>query len=129
MRDGSIQRILGMLMDELEAERPSGRLYVDSLAYALAVRYVLLDVGGTRRSESRVAALVPRILSPVREKIEANLDADPSLESSAEESGHSRAHFLRVFRAATGFTPHSARDRSPLAASSGAPQASWVEHN
>ena len=106
IQDKSIQRILGMLMEELEAERPSGRLYVDSLTHALATRYVLLDSGSTGRSESRVAGLVPRILSRVREKIEANLDSDLSLESLAEESGYSRAHFLRMFRAATGLTPH-----------------------
>jgi AraC family transcriptional regulator len=58
------------------------------------------------RSEPRVAVLVPRILNRVREKIEANLDADLSLDSLAEESGYSRAHFLRMFRAATGLTPH-----------------------
>ena len=106
MRNPSIQRILGMLMDELEAEWPLGQLYVDSLAYPLAVRYVLLDVGGMRLSESRVAGLVPRILSRVREKIEANLDADLSLESLGEETGYSRAHPLRMFRAATGLTPY-----------------------
>jgi len=70
------------------------------------MRYLLLDVGTRGRSESRVAGLVPRILSRVRGKIEANLDADLSLESLAEESGYSRAHFLRMFRAATGLTPH-----------------------
>jgi AraC family transcriptional regulator len=106
IQDKSIQRILGMLMDELEADRPSGRLYVDSLAHALATRYVLPDVGGTRRSEPRAVGLVPRILNRVRGKIEANLDADLSLESLAEESGYSRAHFLRMFRTATGLTPH-----------------------
>jgi len=104
--DNSIQRILGMLVDELEAERPSGRLYVDSLAHALATRYVLLDIDTRGRHESRVTGLVPRILSRVRGKIEANLEADLSLESLAEESGYSRAHFLRMFRAATGLTPH-----------------------
>ena len=60
--DNSILRILGMLTDELEAERPSGRLYVDSLAHALATNYVLLDVGPRGRPESRVASLGPRIL-------------------------------------------------------------------
>jgi len=106
IQDKSIQRILVMLMEELEAERPSGRLYVDSLAHALATRYVLLDCAFMGRSEPRVAGLVPRILSRVREKIEANLDADLSLDNLAEESGYSRAHFLRMFRAATGLTPH-----------------------
>ena len=106
IRDRSIERIIGMLLDELEAERPSGRLYVDSLAHALATRYMLLDCRSAGRPESRAPGLVPRILSRVREKIEANLDTDLSLDSLAEESGYSRAHFLRMFRAATGLTPH-----------------------
>jgi AraC family transcriptional regulator len=53
-----------------------------------------------------VSALPPRIFNRVREKIEANLDTDLSLDSLAEESGYSRSHFLRMFRAATGLTPH-----------------------
>ena len=53
-----------------------------------------------------MSGLQPRILSRVREKIEANLDFELSLGSLAEESGYSRAHFLRMFRAATGLTPH-----------------------
>ena len=106
IEDKAIQRILGMLMDELEAGRPFGRLYVDSLAHALATRYVQLDGVATNHSRSRPHGLLPRKLSRVREKIEANLDADLSLENLAEESGYSRAHFLRMFRAATGLTPH-----------------------
>jgi AraC family transcriptional regulator len=106
IHDQSIQRIIGMLMEELEAERPFGRLYVDSLAHALATRYVLLDCASAAQSELRAGGLRPRILSRVREKIEANLDTDLSLESLAEESGYSRAHFLRMFRTATGLTPH-----------------------
>jgi hypothetical protein len=69
----SIQRIMNMLTDELETERPLGRLYVDSLLHALATRYLLLDVGRTGRAKSGVAGLVPRILNRVRAKIEANL--------------------------------------------------------
>ena len=106
IQDQSIQRIIGLLMKELEAERPFGRLYVDSLAHALATRYVLLECASTAQAERRVGSLSPRILSRVLEKIEANLDTDLSLESLAEESGYSRAHFLRMFRAATGLTPH-----------------------
>ena len=106
IRDKSIQRIIGMLTEELETERPLGRLYVDSLAHALATRYLLLDCAPNFRSESRVTALPPRILNRVREKIDTNLDTDLSLESLAEESGYSRAHFLRMFREATGLTPH-----------------------
>jgi AraC family transcriptional regulator len=106
IQDKSIQCILEMLTEELETERPLGRLYVDSLAHALATRYLLLDWASNVRSEARVSALPPRIFNRVREKIEANLDTDLSLDSLAEESGYSRSHFLRMFRAATGLTPH-----------------------
>lgn len=106
IQDKSIQRILGMLMEELETTRPFGRLYVDSLAHALVTRYILLDCASSGRSASRVSDLPRRILSRVREKSEANLDADLSLDSLAAESGYSRAHFLRMFRVSTGLTPH-----------------------
>jgi AraC family transcriptional regulator len=50
--------------------------------------------------------LPPRILRRIRDRIEAELDTELSLASLAKESGYSRAHFLRMFRAATGLTPH-----------------------
>ena len=106
IQERSIQRILSLLIDELEAVRPLGKLYVDSLAHALVTQYVSFENLQGGRKEPRVAGLLPRILSRVQEKIEANLDADLSLETLAEESGYSRAHFLRMFRTSTGVTPH-----------------------
>jgi AraC family transcriptional regulator len=106
LQNKSIQRIIELLLEELEAERPSGRLYIEALAHALAARYVRLDSGLKGTLEPRAPGLLPRILNRVRDKIEANLEADLSLDSLAEESGYSRAHFLRMFRAATGLTPH-----------------------
>jgi AraC family transcriptional regulator len=106
LRDSPIERLLHLLREELEAEAPSGRLYVDSLAYALATRYLLLRRGSTECLESRTSALPPRILHRVRERIEADFHRDVSLEMLAEESGYSRAHFLRMFRVAMGITPH-----------------------
>jgi AraC family transcriptional regulator len=106
IEDKPMQRIIGLLSDELKADRPLGALYVDSLAHALATRYLSLERSAGIRAEPRVSALPVRILNRVREKIEANLDADLSLEALSEESGYSRAHFLRMFRAATGLTPH-----------------------
>jgi hypothetical protein len=55
-------------MEELETERPLGRLYVDSLAHALATRYVLLDCMPDSPSDPRVSGLPPRILKRVQEK-------------------------------------------------------------
>ena len=83
-----------------------GRLYVDSLTHALAAKYLQLNGGRVGRSKSRITGLVPCKLNRVRAKMEANLDSDLSLVSLAEECGYSRAHFLRMFRAATGVTPH-----------------------
>ena len=105
-QDKAIQRILRLLMEELETPRPSGRLYVDSLAHALASLYLSIDQGSKKQIAPSVSGLMPRVLNRVREKIEANLDTDLSLESLAQESGYSRAHFLRMFRNSTGFTPH-----------------------
>ncbi len=106
LEDKSIRRILDLLLDEREAEFPLGRLYVDSLVYALATRYLLHDIGETEKPKSQIAGLLPRILRRVRTRIEVNLDKELSLESLAEESGYSRAHFFRLFRQATGFTPY-----------------------
>lgn len=106
VQDKSIERLLGLLVEELETDIPSGRLYIESLTHALATRYLLLNRLPSTTSHSRISGLPARILNRVREKIEANLDADLSLDNLAEETGYSRAHFLRMFRVATGLTPH-----------------------
>jgi AraC family transcriptional regulator len=38
--------------------------------------------------------------------MEAGLSSDLDLKTLAIESGYSRNHFLRMFRAATGYSPH-----------------------
>ena len=106
LRDSPLRNILELLMAELEAQSPDGKLYVESLAHALATRYLMLNGSPSLKSESHVSPLPMRILNRVRERIEADLCEDVSLEALAGESGYSRAHFLRMFRAATGLTPH-----------------------
>lgn len=106
VEERSIECILGLLTQEMQAADRSDRLYIDSLIYALTARYLTFDVGRPKRSKSSVAGLLPRILNRIRSKIEASLDTDLTLEALAQESGYSRAHFLRMFQAATGLTPH-----------------------
>lgn len=106
VRDTGIQWILDLLVHELEAKAPSGRLYVESLVFALATRYLLFRSDDGEKQKPQISALPPRILNRVRARIEASLDTDISLEALAQESGYSRAHFLRMFRMATGVTPH-----------------------
>ena len=106
-QDSAIRRLMTLLLEELEAGSPSGKLYGDSLAHALAIRYLRL---GERvrheRVHSRVSALPPYALKRVLERIEHSFRSEVSLASLAQEAGYSRGHFLKMFRASTGVTPH-----------------------
>jgi AraC family transcriptional regulator len=106
VEDGGIAALLSLLANELETASGMSTLYVDSLVCALVTRYLRLPVKAKRERGIGSQALLPHILKRVREKMEANPGADLTLESLAAESGYSRGHFLRMFRAATGATPH-----------------------
>jgi len=104
IRDTPIERLVDLMINDFEAPRPCA-LYSETLAHALAMRFLLY--GRSEHSlNSSVEPLPPRILRRIRDRIEAELDTELSLASLAKESGYSRAHFLRMFRAATGLTPH-----------------------
>lgn len=106
-QDLAIRRLMTLLLEELEAGAPSGKLYGDSLAHALAIRYLRL---GERvrheRVHSAVSALPPYALKRVLERIEHSFRSGLGLASLAQEAGYSRGHFLKMFRASTGTTPH-----------------------
>jgi AraC family transcriptional regulator len=104
--DIPLSRLLMLLSQELEAGAPSGKLYADSLIQALAVRFLVLGCKPSSESSSQVSPLPQRVLRRVKDRIEAKLSEDLSLSTLAEESGYSGRHFLRMFRAATGLTPH-----------------------
>jgi AraC family transcriptional regulator len=58
-------------------------------------------------ASSRPQNALPKArLSRVIEYIDANLDREIALTALAETAGYSRSHFLRMFRTATGHTPH-----------------------
>ena len=97
IEDKASERIVGMLLDELEAKSPTSRHYLESLAYALATRYLLLGTKASLPSKSRLPGLVPRVLNRVRETIEANLEENLNVEDLAKDCGYSRAHFIRIF--------------------------------
>ena len=69
------------------------------------MRFLLL--GEHLPTRSRSIAIVPqRKLRGIQDLIESRLDADLTLQELAAEIGYSRSHFLRMFRATTGMTPH-----------------------
>ena len=104
--DPELRNLLLLLVKESETGGRSGTLYAESLIVALATR--LLYVARLERlpANAGVSPLPPRLLRRVLERMQADLSSNIDLAALAAESGYSRAHFLRTFRAATGQTPH-----------------------
>ena len=105
IHDTPIEGLIDLMIDDFEASHPCA-LYSETLVHALAMRFLLHGSSAEPALNSSVKPLPPRILSRIRDRIEAELDTEISLTSLAKESGYSREHFLRMFRAATGLTPH-----------------------
>jgi AraC family transcriptional regulator len=104
--DATLRQLMRLLETEASQGGPSGRLYADHLAHALAMRFLLH--GRRSRGSASAARLSPlprHILQRVLERMH-DLVADLDLQTLAAESGYSRSHFLRMFEAATGLTPH-----------------------
>ncbi len=107
-QDSAIRRLMTLLLEEVQAGGPSGKLYSDSLAHALAIRYLLLgERPQYQRADSAVSALPPYALKRVLDKIEHSFQSEISLASLAKEAGYSRGHFLKMFRTSMGMTPHT----------------------
>jgi AraC family transcriptional regulator len=106
VRDASIEGLVGLMINDFEAACRPCALYSETLAHALAMRFLLHESRSGDTQNSSAKPLPPRIFCRIRDRIEAELDTELSLVSLAKESGYSRAHFLRMFRAATGLTPH-----------------------
>ena len=83
-----------------------GRLYMDSIAQALAATLVHLR-GNLRRSLPQYrCGLLPTQLSRVKEFIYARIDREISLHQLAKIAGLSSSYFTQMFRRSTGQAPH-----------------------
>jgi AraC family transcriptional regulator len=83
------------------------RLYTESLTHALAVRMLFLGRSTNPQTNSRGTYGLPRqVLQRIIERMRC-FSCDLSLQALANESGYSRVHFVRMFRAATGYSPHN----------------------
>jgi AraC family transcriptional regulator len=98
------------LMTLLSADANEGyteRLYTEYLAQALAVRMLFLGRRTKPLSNNRGTYGLPRhVLRRIIERMRS-FDSDLSLQALANESGYSRVHFVRMFKAATGSSPHN----------------------
>ena len=107
VHDEGIQQLMSLLSAEADAGGPSGKLYVDSLSHALAARFRYVARPRKPQQENPKESVLPRrILQRVIERMRTDFSANLDLATLATESGYSRAHFLRMFHAATGKTPH-----------------------
>jgi AraC family transcriptional regulator len=104
--DAGLRSLLSLLITESEAGGPFGRVYADSLVHALATRFVHLGSAREPKENAFGSALPRLVLRRVLERMNSEFSTDLSLATLAAESRYSRAHFLRMFRAATAQTPH-----------------------
>lgn len=105
--DAALSTLVRLLADEAENDGASGRLYADSLSTAIMSRFVASARMTPIQPMGVAAAPLPTVrLRRVVDRMGSDLSEDLSLETLAQESGYSRAHFIRMFSAATGTTPH-----------------------
>jgi AraC family transcriptional regulator len=101
--DSPLRRILLLLGDEAQTGGLSGSLYVEGLTQALAGRLVARSRASWNCSPPTLSrTTLRRLIERIQDEPHARYD----LETLAAEIGYSKRHFLRAFRASTGFTPH-----------------------
>jgi AraC family transcriptional regulator len=106
LRDKAAERIVHLLIREMEADGPSGRMYAESLVRALVCRYLALACSRAAIKRASTGTMHPRLLKRLHEWMISNLHHDISLTALAEEAKYSSTHLLRAFQMSTGMTPH-----------------------
>jgi AraC family transcriptional regulator len=104
--DERLRHLVSLLALEAAEEENCGRLYADSLLHALGTRFVYAARERSQQAPQTNSPLPRYLLQRVVERMHLELASDLTLSKLASESGYSRAHFLRMFRVATGQTPH-----------------------
>jgi AraC family transcriptional regulator len=105
--DAPAQQLMQLLFADSADGCPADRLYTDHLIAALVCRFLVIGREDDLPNAAKQVSPLPRhILRRVIERMR-NLDSKLSLNVLAKESGYSRVHFLRMFRAATGYAPHN----------------------
>ena len=106
-QDRAAQQLMTLLIADANEGHTTERLYTESLTNALAVRMLSLGRSTTPQTDNRGTYGLPRhVLRRIIERMRC-FSCDLSLQALANESGYSRVHFVRMFRAATGYSPHN----------------------
>ncbi len=105
-QDPLMSQIGFALRRELALQAPSGKLYAETAARMLAVHllrhYTSTPVDIPEQTQGLTSQQMRRVMGFLAE----HLHEDLSLETLAEQSGFSAYHFARLFRQATGESPH-----------------------
>jgi AraC family transcriptional regulator len=106
-RDQHLRCLMTLLKQEIQRGAPSGLLYSESLAHAIAIRLFLQgEQTWTQQTRAPGSRIPKRTFERITDRIEHDLHSDLSLQSLANEAGCSKSHFLTMFRATAGITPH-----------------------
>jgi AraC family transcriptional regulator len=107
VEDPAAQQLMTLLNADANEGHTTEKLYTEYLAQALAVRMLYLGRRTKPPSNNgRTYGLPRHVLRRVIERMRC-FDSDLSLQALANESGYSRVHFVRMFKAATGSSPHN----------------------
>jgi AraC family transcriptional regulator len=106
LRDASIEHIGWALLAEIERGYPSGRLYMDCLAAALAVQLLRNHSSAAVRRFPAKGGMPRHKLRKLQCYIEEHLRSNLSLDVIADAAGMSPSHLKTTFRQATGMPVH-----------------------
>jgi AraC family transcriptional regulator len=107
LQDPAAKQLMELLIADANEGYATERLYTEYLTQALAVRMLFLSRGIQHPTNNRDTSVLPRhVLQRIIERMRC-LSCDLSLQALANESGYSRVHFVRMFKATTGYSPHN----------------------
>jgi AraC family transcriptional regulator len=106
VRDPHLEHVGWLLNEERMRGNPRGRLWTESVAYAIALRLVRRSQSTPKSLRAACRVLPKWRLRSVCEYIETHLDQDLSLRELAAVAGFSVPHFKALFTQATGFAVH-----------------------
>lgn len=106
LRDPLLAQIGLALWRELEQPGPGGELYVQTAAQMLAVHLLREYTAVGDAIKDPAQGLTHQQTRRVLDYMQAHLDQTLSLEELAQQTGYTPYHFTRLFRRATGASPH-----------------------
>jgi AraC family transcriptional regulator len=104
--DAVLRQLMLSLIGGAATDGDRSALRMESMFTGLANRLLFVSRSVLQPAAKATQRLPKHLLRRVLERMHEELDSDLSLSTLAAESGYSRAQFMRLFKAASGQTPH-----------------------